>query len=189
MPTKRIADALADQEARKSAPRRYRNITRVDHAPKRTHGYSVRIMYAGKRVAKFFSDKQFGGKREALKEAIAFRNEAERELGRPRTDRLVIGQPKRSSTGVVGVRRVVKRQRTKAGNISIQPVYEATWSPIPNVLQRTSFAINTYGEEEAFRRAVEFRRQKEQELFAPPKPRRGRPPKNKLAVPDRSKPS
>ena len=157
-------DQPAQQEDTRSS-RRYKSITRVDHAPKHTHGWLVRVRFAGQTINKFFSDKRHGGKQAALKQAIAFRDATEQQLGKPRTERLVMGGSPRSNTGVQGVHRVVKTEHTASGTISIRPVYEVTWSPAPNVLRRTSVAINKYGEEEAFRRAVELRRQKEQEMY------------------------
>ncbi len=145
--------------------RRYKSITRVDQPSRRTHGWLVRIRFDGQTVNKFFSDKLHGGKQAALERAIAFRNATERQLGKPRTDRVIAGSHPRSNTGVQGVHRVVKTEHTSSGAISIRPVYEVTWSPAPNVLRRTSVAINKYGEEEAFRRAVELRRQKELEMY------------------------
>jgi hypothetical protein len=45
-------------------------------------------------------------------------------------------------------------------------VYEVTWSPAPGVIKRTSVAITKHGEQEALRRAIAIRQQKEAEVFA-----------------------
>lgn len=163
---------IPDPRETARSPRRYKSITRVDHPAKRTHGWLVRVRYSGESINKFFSDKLHGGKRVALKQAIAFRDETERQLGKPRSERIIVRSDPRSNTGVQGVHRVVKTEHTSSGSISIRPVYEVTWSPAPNVLRRTSVAINKYGEEEAFRRAVELRRQKEQEMYQAQRPTR-----------------
>lgn len=106
--------------------------------------------------SRLFSDSLFGGRRRALKAAVEWRNETERELGKPRTERVVLMSSSRNRTGVIGVRRTVKEGT---------PVYEATWNPLPGKVQRTSVSIAKYGEKEAFRRAVEIRKEKERELF------------------------
>lgn len=160
-----MSRALDPEQPAPRRPRRYKSITRIDHPAKHTHGWMVRVRFAGQTMNKFFSDKPHGGKRAALKVAIAFRDEAEQQLGKPRTERVVVARSTRSNTGVQGVHRVIKTEYTASGTISIRPVYEVTWSPEPNVLRRTSVAINKYGEEEAFRRAVELRRKKEQEVY------------------------
>jgi hypothetical protein len=98
-----------------------------------------------------------------LKAAIAWRNEKEQELGKPRTERIVTLMSPRNRTGVIGVRRTTKamtRDGKKQG-----PVYEVTWQPTPNEIRRTSFSITKYGEREAFRRACAFRKAKEREMF------------------------
>lgn len=43
--------------------------------------------------------------------------------------------------------------------------YEVTWSPEPNVLRKISFSIGKYGEEEAFRRAVDYRQGIEKKVY------------------------
>lgn len=61
---------------------KHKNITRVDHAASRTHGYSVRIQWQGERRAKFFSDGTHGDRLAALAAAIDWRNATEHDLGR-----------------------------------------------------------------------------------------------------------
>lgn len=147
-------------------PPHYKSISRVDQAPKRMHGWLVRVHYRGEQRSKFFGDKRHGGKPEALDAALAFRDEAERQLGKPRTDRVVVGSSPRSTTGVQGVHRIIKTEQTASGGVSIRPVYEVTWSPAPGVIKRTSVAITKHGEAEALRRAIAIRQQKEAEMLA-----------------------
>jgi hypothetical protein len=147
-------------------PVRHKSISRVDHAPKRMHGWLVGVLFRGEQRSKFFGDKRHGGKQAALQQALAFRDEAERQLGKPRTDRVVVGLSPRSTTGVQGVHRIIKTEQTASGGVSIRPVYEVTWSPTPGVIKRTSVAITKHGEAEALRRAIEIRQQKEAEVFA-----------------------
>src|SRR5262245_52059340 len=69
---------------------KHKNLTRIDHPAKRTHGYFVRIQWKGERRAKFFSDGVYGDRLAALDAALEWRNATEAELGKPRTDRQVV---------------------------------------------------------------------------------------------------
>ena len=133
---------------------KHKGITRIDHPAKRTFGYFVRVTWNKQRRSKFFSDSVYGDRLAALDAALEWRNLAERELGKPRTERQVIGVS-RTSTGIVGVRRTVKDGRE---------VYEATWRD-GNRIRRTSYSIAKHGERRALslaRRAREkFERQRQ----------------------------
>jgi hypothetical protein len=123
-----------------------KNITRVDYAPKNTHGFMVRVGWKGELHQRFFSDKQYSDRAAALAAAIAWRNEKERELGKPRSERLVIGKGK-SNTGIIGVTRT-----TAAGD----PVFQVTW--YENGRQRRKkFNIRRLGEDTALRQAQQAR--------------------------------
>jgi hypothetical protein len=117
---------------------KHKGITRIDHPAKRTFGYFVRVTWNKQRRSKFFSDSVYGDRLAALSVALEWRNEAERELGKPRTERQVIGVS-RTSTGIVGVRRTLKDGRD---------VYEATWRD-GNRIRRTSYSIAKHGERRA----------------------------------------
>ncbi len=164
MPEKEETGATESREQGQGGIR-YKSISRIDQPKKRTHGWYVRVSYAGQQRVKFFSDRMYSGKDEALAEAVEFRNEAERELKKPRTDRPVVSRSRRSKTGVIGVRRITKRSRTKDGTLSERPAYEVTWSPAPRVVRRTSISIAKYGEREALRRAQALRQSKMREMY------------------------
>lgn len=133
---------------------KHKGITRIDHPAKRTFGYFVRVTWNKQRRSKFFSDSVYGDRLAALVAALEWRNATERELGKPRTERQVIGVS-RTNTGIVGVRRTVKDGRE---------VYEATWRD-GNRIRRTSYSIAKHGERRALslaRRAREkFERQRQ----------------------------
>lgn len=137
---------------------KHKNITRIDHPAKRTHGYFVRIQWKGERKAKFFSDGVYGDRLGALTAAIEWRDTTEAELGKPRTERLVIGTT-RSSTGVTGVRKI------KEGNTYY---YEATWVTTVGKQGRTKFSINRHGEKRALQKARRVRQQRERERHRTP---------------------
>ncbi|MCS6884008.1 MAG: AP2 domain-containing protein [Acidobacteriota bacterium] len=135
----------------------HKGISRIDS--NRTHGWYVRVIYQGKICCKFFSDGKYGSSEKALKQAIKFRNAAEKELGKPRTDRVIVTRSPRNKTGIIGVVRLKKDGHE---------VYEVNWTPRPGVLKRTSISIDKYGEEKAFKMAVRLRRRKEREIYGRP---------------------
>ncbi|MFV9506880.1 MAG: AP2/ERF family transcription factor [Oscillochloridaceae bacterium umkhey_bin13] len=147
-------------DTRKLPPRlrpkttKHKGVTRIDHPAKRTFGYFVRVTWNKQHRSKFFSDSVYGDRLAALGAALEWRNLAEQELGKPRTERQVIGVS-RTSTGIVGVRRAVKDGRE---------VYEATWRE-GNRIRRTSYSIAKHGEKRALalaRRARErYERQRQ----------------------------
>jgi hypothetical protein len=141
----------------------YKSISRVDHEKKHSYGWLVRVAYHGEMLQKFFSDLAEGGRRVALKAAIAWRNKTERKIGKPRTERKIATPTTRNRSGVVGIRRTTKamtRDGRKKG-----PVYEVWWYPKPGVLRKTSFSITKFGEQEAFRRAYALRKAGEKEMY------------------------
>lgn len=142
----------------------YKSISRIDQPEKRTYGWYVRVHYKGTTKSKFFSDIRYGGQGAALAEAVTYRNSLEQAVGKPRSEYSVVGLSPRNRSGMIGVRRRMKSSGKK-GREEGYAVYEVTWSPAPEKMGRTSVSIEKYGEEEAFRRACEIRRQKEQEIY------------------------
>jgi len=141
----------------------FKNITRVDHDKKHTYGWLVRIVFAGKRYQRFFSDLAEKGKRASLKAAVKWRNKVEKKIGKPRTERRIIMHSPRNKVGVIGIRKGTKamtRDGKKKG-----PVYEVTWFPKPGVVRKTTVSIYKYGRKEAFRRALSIRRKGEKMMY------------------------
>jgi hypothetical protein len=143
--------------------RKHKSISRIDHIKKRMKGWYVRVVFNGEIHSRFFSDGNYRNKTEALDSALDWRNRKERELGKPRTDRMVPSISRRNRTGVLGLRRTTKAM-TRDGRRK-GPVYEVTWHPTPKRMHRTTFSITKYGEREAFRLAAEFRKEKEREIY------------------------
>ena len=143
----------------------YKGISRIDQPERKTYGWYVRVRFNGTQRSKFFSDEANGGREEALKQAVRFRNRTEQELGKPRTDRLVIARNPRNRSGITGVQRKTKIIKTETGERKIKNVYEVTWNPEPGKLCRTWVSIDEYGEEAALRKACAIRREKEREMF------------------------
>ncbi len=140
----------------------YKSICRIDQKHKKHHGWYVRVTWNKETDSKFFSDKQHDGKANALKAAVKYRDEKEAQLGKPRSEGLVLGKVRRSNTGVRGVRRLTSKQ-TKGGRLYEWDVYQVTYHPAPGVTKRTSVSIQRYGEEEAFARACAIRKEAEKE--------------------------
>lgn len=134
----------------------HKGISRVDYLKRNSHGWYVRVPWKGEVHARFFSDSVHGGRDSALAKAIRYRNRIEKEIGKPRSDRIVMISHPRNETGVLGVHKILKQGA---------PVYEVTWSPEPNLVKRTSVSIFKYGEEKAFKMACRIRREKEKEVF------------------------
>ena len=130
---------------------RHKNITRIDHPAKNTYGYFVRIQWKGEKRAKFFSDGVHGDRLGALDAALHWRDATEKELGKPRTDRLVIGTT-RSPNGLVGVRKRIDNGLA---------YYEATWVTTANKMRRTSYSVARHGERKALALACKKREQGE----------------------------
>ncbi len=143
----------------------YKGISRIDQISRNTYGWYLRVRCYGIMYSKFFSDKKFGNKNKALQAAVEFRDDLERELGLPRTDRYVVMQSPHNKTGVIGIQRKVKKHRKKSGEYSYWNVFEVTYNPEPGVTKKTSVSIDLHGEKEAFRRACLIRRQKEREIY------------------------
>lgn len=143
----------------------HKGISRIDQPERKTHGWYVRVRFNGTQRAKFFSDETHGGRDEALLQAVQFRNRAEHDLGKPRTDRLVIASNPRNRSGIMGVQRKTKIIKTDTGERLTKNVYEVTWNPEPGRLCRTWVSIDEYGEEAALRKACAIRREKEREMF------------------------
>lgn len=143
----------------------HKNISRINQPERKTVGWYVRVTFNNQQRSKFFSDHVHGGTEKALEAAIAYRNEVEEQLGKPRTERLVIAHNSRNRTGIMGVRRKTKVIKTKTGERVVNNVYEVTWNPEPGRLRRTWVSIDEYGEEAALRKACAIRREKEREMF------------------------
>lgn len=143
----------------------YKGVSRIDCPERKTVGWYVRVRLNNVTRSKFISDKAHGGKEAALVTAVECRNELERELGKPRTDWVVVGDNPRNKSGVVGVRRAVKKYTGKDGTVYLNEVYEVSWNAGREKKGRTSVSIKKYGEAAAFRRACAIRRQKERQIY------------------------
>jgi hypothetical protein len=122
-------------------------ISRIDQLEKRTHGWFVRLARKGKIYPAFLADKSNGGKRRALKAAQKHYQKLVREHGRISRRELEQMARRKSSSGIVGVRKV-----------TVTTTYwVAHWSPRPNVRRKKAFSIKVFGAEKARALAVAAR--------------------------------
>jgi hypothetical protein len=143
----------------------HKGISRIDQPSRNTFGWYVRVMFNGKQVSKFFSDKLHGSRKQALDAAVEYRDQAEKKLGRPRTDRQVIARQTRNSSGIVGVQRRTKVMRTKDGERVVSKYYVVTWNPEPGRVKTIFVPVDKYGERGALLKACSIRREKEKQIY------------------------
>lgn len=143
-----------------------RNVIRIDH--KKTHGWQVRIMADGKEYSKFFSDKKYGGQKQALSKATAHRDNMLEHLEpkmkkKPSSydTRFLYEDARNKSTGVVGVTRYMDVQ--KSGNA--YPYYQTTIHLEKGKAITRSRSIQKHGEESAFLQICEIRREKMKQIY------------------------
>lgn len=143
----------------------YKGISRIDSFKSRTFGWYVRVFFGGEKRVKFFSDGRYGNAEKALQKALQFRNQAEKQLGKPRTDRVVVTKTNNNTTGIIGLHRKKEKFVTKSGEVRYRNMYEITWCPEPNKMARTRVSIDKYGEEAALLKAYRIRRAKERLVY------------------------
>lgn len=132
-----------------ASPRNTYGIARLDVSSAGTHGWQVRLQRRGVKYAKYFSDRQFLGERDAFDEALRWRDRVLRKLEEDDGIRICRRSP-RNRSGVVGVSKV----RVVAANGAEYEFWQATWSPAVGKRRCVKFSVMRYGEEEAFRLAV-----------------------------------
>ena len=143
----------------------HKGISRIDCPEKKTVGWYVRVRLNKVTKSKFISDNAHGGKDAALEKAVECRNRLEEELGKPRTDWVVVGDNPRNKSGVVGVRRAIKKYKGKDGTVYLNEVYQVSWHAGREKRGQTCVSIRKHGELGAFRKACAIRRQKELEMY------------------------
>lgn len=129
-----------------------KGVTRINDPGRHGVGWYARVVFRGKTSSKYFADGAHGGTRAAFEKAVAWRNAKEKEVGKPRTDRLFAAAGKHSSTGIAGV---YQQKRS----------FVVAWSPARGKLKREFVSIRKYGRKKALRRAVELRRKRERIVY------------------------
>lgn len=145
-------------------PNAHRNISRIDieKGVSGTHGWEVRITRRGKRVAKYFSDKDYGGKRGSLAASKVFRD-AQIERLRPYTRLELVKRAENRTGNVLGVR-LRENVVEKNGWQYTYKTWEASWTPDGGKRVKKQFSVKKYGDAEAYKLAVKARKQALREM-------------------------
>ncbi len=138
-------------------------ISRIDSEHSHSHGWFVRIYYkVSQEHRKFFSDGKYGGKQEALEQAIAYREEYKRKHPPPEKLPYQREPIATNTSGVNGVSETYQRSRTGEKI----PCFQVFYAPRLNVRKTKRFYHHQYGSRaEAFKEAVKFRKEKEAEIL------------------------
>lgn len=92
----------------------YKSISRYEHPGRHGgYGYQVHVIWKGKSLYRRISDSSAGGKRKALQLALKVREEFERKLGKPHTERIIRSKPlgQRGKEKAAAKRRPARRRR------------------------------------------------------------------------------
>ncbi len=140
-----------------------KGISRIDS--RNTHCWFVRIYRDAKVHSKTFSDGVYGSKAKALKAAQEYHKEYVRQHPPlPEYKFLRTKLPKNNKTGVVGVSETYSKTQGKRGEKV--PCFSVTWVPTPRKPRCKKFIFYHYGgRDEAFKAAVEFRKEREREMI------------------------
>ena len=135
-----------------------RNETKHDKGRSVIRGWTVRLHRAGKVFEQFFGDVAHGGKQAALLAARKIRDAMEKEM--PTYSKREIAEiiTRRNTSGVRGVRIKKTRHILADGEETFYLSAEASWSLRPNVVKKRSFALDTHGEDEAWKLALKARK-------------------------------
>jgi len=144
---------------------KYPGISRIDS--KNTHGWYVRVYAKGAVfVSKLFSDRQYGGKKKALENAIKFRdhNRMVAELVKANyksTKRKPFYNRKaKNSTGITGVNEIKGLVNGK-----LVHYFQATWSENGKIKIKKFYINSKRTRDEAFEAAVKYRKEMEEKLY------------------------
>ena len=130
-----------------------RNIIRVDHEASHTHAWRVTLQRHNDIVVKTFSDSIYGGKRKALKIAVAYRDERLRQYSHYAHAIWVRTRLRRNNTsGIPGVGRYEERINPHTGSTRV--FWLTSWVNEQGDSRKRRFMVSHYGERQAKRLAV-----------------------------------
>lgn len=137
-----------------------RNLYRYEHH--RYQAWAVQITRRGRLVVRYFADRQYGSRDEALASAVAFRDRLLQKL----PPLVFAGLRPRSTTGVVGVRVQVDHRPQ-----GVYRSYVASWWDASDKRVTRTFAFKKFGKQRAFDLAVRARQRALAEILRPlPRP-------------------
>jgi len=133
-----------------------KGITRFDIHERGTYGFMVRIARKDKKRNKFFSDKEFAGKRKALAAAVECYEDWASELPPPMTSKGV--KSVRNKSGHVGVHLAVNPSYNSSDDVTYSS-YVAAWRVEGGEREKVSFSVEKYGKKVAYELACLARKQ------------------------------
>lgn len=141
-----------------------KGISRIESEDSHTYGWYVRVRFDGKVKSKFFSDRKNGGVAQALNKARRFyKREMQTILVKTHgaapeklPNRILVTKNKNNNTGIVGVQKI---ERQNAGG-SIYEAYRVCWTEKNGKARTKFFSVAKFGDQEAFKKACEFRRER-----------------------------
>lgn len=132
-------------------------ISRVDNERSRTHGWLVTIQRRGVIHRRHFSDGTAGGKQKSFLAARAFRDEIIAQYP-PLSMREYSSIVKKSNrSGVVGVCRYCASETRDLPEDQQRWFWVASWPMADGKRKRVKFSVKKYGEETAFKMALQAR--------------------------------
>lgn len=145
-------------------PRPHRYIRRIDNERTRTHSWHVAIRCRGHAITRHFSDSVYGGKRKALKAAVAFRDATLKQFRDAGYAVWLRRKRSPNTSGIAGVARYVNRSQTPDSSAEY-PYWQAFWRDLDSKRHTRTFSVLKYGERKARQLAIAARRTAMQEMF------------------------
>ena len=144
--------------ARKDPRRNISRIEKLNSAGQTSGGWEVRMQRQREKRSKFFSDSIHGGKLAALRAAKEFRDEIELEVQRMSVVEKSLSPSTRNRSGIVGVR--LHQQVDRRGEFEYHSwSWVAQWTDGHGRRRTKSFAVEKFGDVEAFRLAWRARKE------------------------------
>lgn len=135
-------------------------IIRIDNEKSRTYAWKVTIARRRTKFIKYFTDGVYGGKGKSLAAAKAYRKEIIAQYPPMPLAEFCAIVKKSNRSGISGVCRCASLRKGR----KLYWYWIATWSPQPGKTRQKKFAIDKYGEEGAFKRAVRTRKKALKEI-------------------------
>lgn len=133
-------------------------ISRIDDDIHRMHAWRVSLRRKGKMIVKNFPDKKFGGKRKALNEAKAYRDEVLIKYPPISRKQFCSILRRHNTSGIPGVYRYAKRYKLKDGCVKEIWYWEAHWPTGKNESEKATFSVSNFGEDKAKKLAIQARK-------------------------------
>ena len=144
--------------ARRDPRRNISRIEKLNSAGRTIGGWEVRMQRQRQKQSKFFADSLHGGKLAALRAAKEFRDELELEAQRMTVVEKSLSPSTRNRSGIVGVR--LHQQVDRRGEFEYHSwSWVAQWTDGHGRRRTKSFAVEKFGDVEAFRLAWQARKE------------------------------